>query len=347
MSILKPLAIAEAKLIGGKKMKRIGQARRSLVAETVAEGISRNASVDTLAQNLKEKANTETGRDKRDWRRVAQTEVTDAKARASLDLIENVFGKDAKVFRRVNPKCCSECAAMYGKPPKYKQFTASKIPEKARGALHPNCICGPWSSIEQPDLTKAMSPLEDIPVGYVKMQGDHAIVSTGNGYWARLDSITGRAIIQSVLMHTPLVIQRESLGFTVMRHGHLKADKSYIIVPPTILSSCRFYPMDLGSTDDQELRVRGMTDLHTLDEYVKKMKAALPTVATMPNFWDGVKVRYLTDFLGYKTLTDWTIVFPGKPKEQTKLSARLIGVRRAVRRYTRNSLEINSLRKRA
>jgi len=348
-SILSALTVAEFRENAGTKMVGIGSKRRAVVRTILSEAMKQNRTIEGTARSLSRRANTSQGKDKRDWIRVVKTEYTDAKAKASLDLIRSVFGDDAFVYREPSPECCEKCAVAL----KGKKFKVSAVPEELIGALHPNCSCGPWKSVDKPDLTKSMDALADVPIGVVRRVaekvGHYAEISTGTGYWVRMDSATGKSIIRVMLTHIPIVEIGKHKGFCVFHHGFLKADKEFKIYDLMKIGQARFYPASIMNFDDQEFKQESMTKHHDLAQYITKMQAALPTVALMPEYWDsGAKWKYLSDFMGYKTLTDWHVVVPGEVPLRSfiaSISKREMSVKRAIRSFTRWSVGRDALKK--
>ncbi len=310
-SILRPLTASELET-GGDKIKKIGKKGLKRVREILS-----SATMDgrRTLNGVTLQLTSELGGD-RDWKRVAITEKTASTAKASLDLIISVLGSDAKVFRIPAKDCCKKChQALEG-----KVFRASKVPAHLAGALHPNCVCPPWQAVGKPNLVKAYAT--DFPMGMVRRVWDgeekvwKANISTGNGYWVPMDSVTGKAIIQTMLLHVPAVVMRDSMGYTILKHGYLKTDKKYVFVDVRKLGAGRWYPFDLGAETDESMKLTAHLQARTLDDYISKMKQVLPVVATMAEYWDDDrKLIYFCDFIGYKTLTDWVIVFPGKLPE--------------------------------
>jgi len=354
-TLLRLLASSEAEQTAGSKIKHMGKRRRGVLRQVLAQALSENKDAESIASILKREANTPGKTDQRNWKRVAITERTDARGRASLELIRNAIGRNAKVYRETHD-CCDLCASLFGKPGQPKHWLASKVTEKHAGAVHPNCECSPWKAAEMPGLVKAMHQMEEFPMGYVRRERSPEgvwvpMVSTGNGYWVQLDSIMGKHLIRTIVASMPVIEVRRSLGFVVCKHGHIKGRPQgrYALHDLRKLGGARFYPMDLGSRDDQELRVRGMTDVHSFDQYITKIKQVLPAVANMPEYWENPsRIRYLTDFFGFKTLTDWTVVIPGTIPVEAMLGSYAPGrtpVRRAIRRETQRLLREAELKK--
>lgn len=351
-SLLKPLTVAELKS-GATKLTNASARKKARVQEilSIAHQDGRRTEAGVIKQ-LEREFGT-----KRDWKRVALTERTEARGRASFDLVTSVFGDNAIVYRDVGENCCEKCCNLFGKPGSPKRWVASQVPEKIKGAVHPNCDCGAWRSKDDPTLTKSQHTLSDIPMGVVKRLWDaqeenyYAMVSTGNGYWVRMDSITGRNIVMQFALHVPVVKVRESLGFTVFVHGYFKfqRQKTAELYDLRSLSGARYYSQDLGDDDDQYMRNRGMRMIKTLDDYLSHIKNVMPVVATMPEYWDNDKqVRHLPDFFGFKTLTDWIVVVPGKPDKTAKIkrvTLSLNGLKRAIRTATYASMKKDDLKK--
>lgn len=323
----------------GDKITHMGKKRVAAVQGILSEAVlDKRTTVSSVARRLEAGANTPTGTDKRDWKRVAQTEMTAAKGVASLDLLRDLYGLDARVYREVHPKCCEMCAKAYGTASRPKLFAIGKIPELFKGAMHPNCICGPWKSIETPDLTKAMHELAHLPVGMVKKdEGGNILVSTGT-YWTELGSTTGRNVTRLVLSHAPLVVLKDQGGITTCSHGWAPQGGRYELLNFLKIGNARYYPMDYAGN-----REKLMTHVHSWEQYVNKMLQVFPVVATMPNFWKRESgIRYLTDFLGYKTLTDWVVTIPGAVAEKASMghfSSKKFTMRRKISELTTDQLE--------
>ena len=295
-------------------------------------------------------------RKNRNWEQVARTELTDAKGKASFSLVQQIFGVAAKVYRSVGENCCEKCCALFGKPGKEKVWRADQVPQDAIGAVHPNCDCGPWKAVDRPDLTKALDPLAEVPLGIVKRMWDTqekewvALVSTGTGYWTRLDSITGRSIVQVIATHMPVIKLKEpsvgTAGFSIFVHGtgHTKNKKQAELYKLSALSGARFYPMDF--TDD---KFKMMKEVRTMDDYLSYLKNVMPQVAVMNDYWENDKqLRWLTDFFGFKTMTDWMVVVPGKVHSKNKLKTVTLSVhsiKKQMRTITYKLLEGASLKK--
>lgn len=353
--LVRPLTAAELKQTGGAKITKIGVRRRKKLMEVLS-----NAHLDgrrTVA-GVTRQLQSEFGDKTRNWQQVAVTELTDARGKASFDLAMGVFGENAKVYRDVGANCCVKCCNLFGSVGRPRTWIAKKVPEEIKGAVHPNCDCGSWHSLERPDLTKAMDPASVLPMGIVKRRWNlaklnyEALISTGNGYWTSLDSVTGRAIVGTMAMCVPVIRLRESMGFTVFVHGtgHFKKTPKVDLYDLRKLGSARFYPMDLQHLGGQELRNEGMRQVKSLTEYLSFLKSVMPSIATMPDYWDKVgQVRWLPDFFGFKTITDWIIVHPGEPSPESKITTinqRVTGLKMAMRKTTYAQLEGASLKKR-
>jgi hypothetical protein len=346
-SLLKPLTVAEMRDQGGSKITKIGVRRRKKVALLLANAHQKGRS--TLG-GVTKKLKREMGRE-RNWERVARTELTNAKGNASLGVIQQVFGSDAKVFRLPSPSCCGKCRKLFGK---HRIYQADKIPPEIVGAVHPNCDCGPWQCVDKPDLTKAVGVPLDVPMGLVKrqydphIQHDVAVVSTGTGYWVRLDSPTGRSITQTIAMCVPAVKLRERDGFTVFVHGAARVKEGKVdLYDLRKLQGARFYPMDLGHDQDLETRQKSVTQIRHLNDYLTHLKTVMPHVALMPEYWESDRqTRWLTDFFGYKTLTDWIVVVPGAVENKIKtITLSVLGHKKAIRSVAYKLLEGSRLEK--
>ena len=334
--MIKDATVAEFQENAGKKMVGLGKKRRLAVARILSDAMNRHSKMENIVRRLKNDANTPKKKDKRNWATVVQTEYTDARAKASLDLIISVFGEDTTVYRDPDPDCCDQCKKLL----KGKKFRAGSVPKAIIGSIHPNCVCPTWKTLQQPDLTKSLDELADVPVGHVRRvtvgNDVHAEISTGE-YWVSMDSPTGRSVMRTVLMNMPAVGAGARDGYTFFAHGRFQSPKDFTIWNLAKLGDARFYQRSfLDGKNEDKLKI------HDLSQYLTAIRAALPTIATMPEFWQKKKIRYLTDFMSYKTLTDWVLAVPGQPHESAHVvdvSSKNIDQRRAVREYTQWRLD--------
>ena len=126
-----------------EQITRMGRERKAVVQRLVSRAVKQKISSRGLARLLQHEADTLTHKDKRDWNRVAVTELTDAKARGALDAIIQQYGRGAKVFRRTGDPC-HRCLGAFGPVTRPRMWVAGRIPENLKGAVHPNCRCSPW-----------------------------------------------------------------------------------------------------------------------------------------------------------------------------------------------------------
>lgn len=310
-SLLKPL-VAKELSHGGQKITRMGVRRRKKVMQLIADS--------NTASGAERKLKSEFGK-KRNWKTIATTELTDAKSMASFEMIEEVFGPDTKIFRRAGEECCDACIHAFGDPRKPKIYKLSTVPAKYRGAVHPNCVCGPWQTVEMPDLTKSHSSA--YPIGALVREWSETedrwkvLLSTGR-YWTDPFSTTGRYVLKYILTQIPVAKIGENNGLTILRHGAVFRDDCPFGKKCKIelfdfkkLSGVRFYASKLEADH---------TKVRTFDDYFNFMLEILPIVASMPEIWEnGHSIRYVSDLLSYKTITDWMIVTTTPPKKPLRV----------------------------
>jgi len=333
MSLLKPLTKREVLISGGSKITSMGSQRKIKMNKIISDSLG-SSSVEQVAHRLKKEVGSRSDK-KRDWVNVAITEKTNAQSKASLDLIESVFGPEAKVYRKANPKCCPQCLFAFGNPKKPKIFTISKIPDKLRFAVHPRCVCGPWKAIEVPDLTKSMNDASSYDLGAVVNDNGILMISVGS-FFASIDSVVGKAMIKYVLLNTPLVKIGEQEGFDMFRHGTVMKNDFKNEIPSKIqvcdimnISDLRFYK---SNTELDVLKTK------TFDDYLSWTMEMIPHVAAMPEMWSKESIRYVNDFLAFKTITDWVIAAPHRDRSMKTLKIN-DAPRKIIKKYVVKKLE--------
>jgi hypothetical protein len=115
------------------------------------------------------------------------------------------------------------------------------------------------------------------------------------------------------------------------------------------IGNSRFYPTDVTKIIDERLRrEHSALKIKDLHEYIQTMQKVIPVIATMPFFWENAKIRYLTEFLGYKTLTDWVVVCPSDPPLDSLIAKVHTGLKsptRAVKEWTMKLLRKDDIKK--
>lgn len=124
----------------------------SAVKEVVPDAVRNAKSRGQVAMELRDK----TGDFTRDWNRVANTEMWNAKLQGEAHAIEEKHGPDAIVFKRPCPNACSVCRKLYlekdGITPKLFKLSELKANgtndgrksgdwKPVLGTVHPNCRC--------------------------------------------------------------------------------------------------------------------------------------------------------------------------------------------------------------
>lgn len=346
MSLLRVIGSSDARDNAGSNITKMGDARRKVVRDVIARALASGRSVESAARALARRAASTKDKD-RDWQRVARTEMTESLARGALDLIRTVHGDDAKVWRETND-CCDECADAFGRN-RHRHFRAGDVPADLVGAVHPNCKCGPWQTNAQP-LLKAQSD----PVGIIKRDMELGkpsySISTGFGKWEGLFSISGKAAIRHILTRIPFVVVEKCHGYWLLRHGHGKPKiQDLILLDPRGVGGVEYHHANPFDADHQ--RQARMVTLKTWDGYIESMMKIVPAVVSMPEYWDPYKggLKHLSDFMGYKTLTDWYLILPRKtlPANAIILEEPLgaYTVRQAVTKITRMLARADDLRK--
>lgn len=117
------------------------------------------------------------------------------------------------------------------------------------------------------------------------------------------------AEIKTTLANIPFVIEGYNSGYTILSHGFSRAKrKNYEIVDAKKCGNAMFYPASFIGLDIFDLNINKMKNKKTWDDYLTYMCGVLPAVSEMPE----VKTKNICDMMGYKTLTDWYILVPGK-----------------------------------
>jgi hypothetical protein len=134
-------------------------AQRKIIQDTVAQSILKQKTRQQLASDLGHNV----GEWKRDWQRVAHTELWNAKLQGEVITIlqgdaiySNTKGGDTNVFRRPAPDACNHCKRLYlekdGVTPKVFKLSelinnGTNVGKKVAdwkpitGTTHPNCTC--------------------------------------------------------------------------------------------------------------------------------------------------------------------------------------------------------------
>ncbi len=121
------------------------------VKEETARAIEERKSVRKLRSEL----GNRTGNWRRDWDRVARTELQNAENDAKAARIADEHGAEAQVARVPNPNACPDCREHYlGKDGKPRIFTLDELQDNGSnvgkkrgdwlpvlGTMHPNCHC--------------------------------------------------------------------------------------------------------------------------------------------------------------------------------------------------------------
>jgi len=346
-SLKNVLASKQADESAAEKMVSIGKRRRAKVKKVVSESIKQGKTTKQIERKLKKEAKVKR-EPWRDWGMVATTEVTDSNAKASLDLIEDMYGQNAAVYRDTRD-CCPECCLAFGMPGKPKHYVLRMIPDNLKGAVHPRCKCSPWKPVSSPDIFKAAL----YPIGLVsrsmKDDAPEYMISTGNNKWVGLGSVTARYIVRYVLRCIPYVLVDEINGYKVARHGHGKPrDRIITLLNPNAIGNSSFYNINPFEFSGQDRKLR-MMQRKSFDEYLAVVANIMPSVVAMPEYWERpTGMKHLSDFMGYKTMTDWKVVIPGDIPKNAVIFRQKIGlnsVRSAVRTETKKMLFEGDLKK--
>lgn len=337
------LAALEAEESGGVQIVKIGKKRLATVRSIISQSLRNNRKPFGVAKLLEQEAGGP--RDKRDWKRVARTEMTNARGASSFAMLAKTLGPNGRIYRDTSD-CCHDCEKLFGSPGAPRVWRVKHVKKAIQGAVHPNCRCSGWKSDSVPDLAKGDRTM---PFGWVRRQmrgvSYVAEISTGQ-LWVPLDSISGRSVVRAILIHTPLVVVGEQEGFTVARHGHGKPlGSSYKLLAPSQVMGARYYDRkpfaDLPHIE--EMRAR---QARTWDDYMERILSILPVIVAMPDFWPGGQgFKYLTEFMGFKQMSDWYVLIPGEPSDVLSVEPGSRGVRAAVKTWNQQLLAINALRK--
>lgn len=300
----------------GQKITRMGARRKDAVRQTVAAAmLDSRRTVEGVAEELRRVASV-SRETSRNWLSVAETELTDARGHASLQMIREALGPEAIVSRGPGGEKCRVCRLHFGTQARPRYYRAGSVPRGIRGAVHPNCRCGAWVAKDRPNLTKSMSVgIEAGQVGWVRRGPDgKCTLLTQSGQWLPLDHHGARATLLMILRLTPLVIPFPLQdGYQFARHGHgrFTEGKFLLVSFSKVATQGVWLPMDPMLRAGCEFRETLMKNSRNTSDYLEGIIKALPSVVEMPEFWVKREVRFLTDFMGYKTLTDWHWV--GRP----------------------------------
>lgn len=347
-SIKTALASKQAEETAADKMVGIGKKRRKMVQNIVADSIKQGKTVDQIERKLKRNAKSKK-EDWRDWKMVATTEVTDSTARASLELLDDLYGKNALIYRDTRD-CCPKCCQEFGPPGKPKHWVLRTVPEELKGAVHPRCKCSPWRSVDKLNVFKAaMYPIGLISRSMVDGAPSYK-VSTGSGKWVGLATVTGRYVMRYVLNCIPYVYIGDKDRYIVARHGHGHSiNKMIRLIDPNAIGSVSFFSSNPFEYPEEERKEMMMKKRKSFDEYLTIVVNLMPSVVAMPEYWDKPnKMKHLSDFMGYKTLTDWFILIPNKISDKAIIFNERQGVhsvRSAVRQETKRMLFEGDLKK--
>lgn len=319
-SILGALGYSDALTDSGQKITSISPARLKKVRYIIAQGVYKESPVKHIARKLQRDVGLKRGEKWRNWDTVAQTEVTDVNGKSSYELLRQVHGKGALIYRDTFNCCpCEKCEKLFGPPGKPIYWRIGQVGKHLRGSQHPGCRCSNWKSVDEKGFFKAAPYI----IGLVKREWHEGtwqyLISNGKGKWFSLDSISGLGLVGYVLKSIPYVFIAEERGYTLARHGHGRPEDHIIrLLAPRSIGNARFYPQNPFTLDltPNEAREYFMKESHTLDAYIEAVMKILPAVIKMPEYWqDNKKVNYLTDFMGYVTLTNWWVLIPGKVPE--------------------------------
>lgn len=292
---------------------RMGAGRKKKVKFFTRRAVERRTTAEGLARKLKKEANTPTGRDDRDWLRVAQTELTDMTGRMSLDDIIDKHGPTAKVIRFTR-EACPICFKAFGPMSNPKKWRAGSVPEELKGAVHPWCKCMPWRLGEV--LISKAEP--EVVVGDIEMTKDGARIYSILKRWTELTSVDGLRTIEEVVLSTPATTTRESSdGYLRGCHGYCKSDQKVTLFDIRKVPGAFIIPASVDTRarlDGLLAKKAAIIGSITLTEYVSLMKRIIPLIVRMPEFWEKKKIRHLSSLFGYGTRTDFIVVCSSLPK---------------------------------
>lgn len=338
---------------GGSRITKVTEDQRLRLRRVVADAIRNKDSTERLTRRLRHAANSggHSG-DDRDWKRVAVTEVNDARSRASLEHILSAWGPKTLIVRQTN-RCCPECCRAFGKHVR-RVWRADKVPEKYKGTVHPYCKCGPWvvanpirKAFKFPAATFSFGTLRRDPHPDLQEPGVPPIFWIWSGkQWVELESVTGRSVMRAVLSRTPLVVVEDGPGWVLARVGHGRPLRGGFELLDPALANGRYFPANPLSPDrPKDYRAIAA---RSRDDYIEGALAILPVVCTMPEPWKGRSYADLIDFLGYKTFTDWWVLLPAARAAESFIADEDAGAqtaRQAVMKWSRNLLAENEMRK--
>jgi hypothetical protein len=341
MPTLNQTAAKEAEESAGAKIVNIGKKRLATVRSIISQSLRRNRKPFSVAKILESEIGA---RDKRDWQRVARTELANARGNSSFDMLAISLGPKGTVYRDTSD-CCKSCEQLFGRPGVPRIWRVQNVKKAIRGAVHPNCRCSEWRPVSG-RLEKAQRTM---PFGWVmrSLKGMRYVTEISTGQlWVSLDSLSGRSVIRALLMHTPLVAVGEHNGFTVARHGHGRTQgSSYTLWAPNQVMGARYYDRAPSAPMPylEELRAK---QARTWDDYMERILGIIPVIVAMPDFWEGGQgFKYLTEFMGFNQMSDWYVLLPPTTEKPLAVIPNTRGVRAAVKDYTQILLAKDVLRK--
>lgn len=334
--------------MGGKVADEItgmGEKRKRTVRGIITRMFNR--SPIAVAKRLKAEASSAVDTS-RDWLRVARTEKTNADGIDSYDELLLDLGEGALVCRDTH-NCCDACARLFGRPGRPKSFRLGKIDDSLIGAAHPNCKCGPWRAYS---ATTPMAKADRVlPFGFVRRRFGDGIypVEVSNGsIWVAPDSLTGRQVLKAVLRATPLVVVSTSGPWAKARHGHGRPEGEFFqTISPLKAMGARYYTRDPDADPDGYMASIRFRQSRSFEEYLEIVLQVLPAVLAMPEFWgpNGMGQKFVSEFMGYKSLTDWWVYMPPKQDYGRICPTGTAGVRATARRAAQAELQSDRLKK--
>jgi hypothetical protein len=147
------------------------EAQREIIREEIAEGMVRRESASQIAGKIGRR----TGDWDRNWKLVAQNEITAAHEQGIADWIEKYDGEDALVAKMPSPQACNTCRKLFldetGKPKVFKlselQANGTNVGRKKAdwrptvGPAHMNCACTLLSTPEGTHFNDAWQLVSD------------------------------------------------------------------------------------------------------------------------------------------------------------------------------------------